>query len=206
MTISSLVKGKTPLQRPFVLFIVGLLIILTGVACTSSRTQQPYTPPYEERKPEPAPPPLNITAPTDKSTVNTANVTVVGNTIAGASLRLNGTDVGINADGTFSLPVTLKEGYNLITISARSSEGGLELKQVSITYTLPPPPPPPPEPPKTYNAPATSYPYTASVNKEPFHYSSCYWAQQIHDENRQWFSSRDEAIAAGHRPCKVCNP
>lgn len=44
--------------------------------------------------------------------------------------------------------------------------------------------------------------YTASRLRAPFHYSSCYWAQKIADYNRQWFNTREEAIAAGHRPCR----
>ena len=46
----------------------------------------------------------------------------------------------------------------------------------------------------------------ASVNREPFHKPSCEWAQKISAKNRETFKTRDEAIKAGHRPCKVCKP
>jgi micrococcal nuclease len=48
--------------------------------------------------------------------------------------------------------------------------------------------------------------YIASYKREPFHYPWCQWAQKISPANLQCFYSREEAIAAGHRPCKVCNP
>jgi hypothetical protein len=48
--------------------------------------------------------------------------------------------------------------------------------------------------------------YVASVKREPFHKVSCKWAQKISADNLQTFKTRDEAIAAGHRPCRVCKP
>lgn len=50
------------------------------------------------------------------------------------------------------------------------------------------------------------WPYVASVDREPFHKPTCEWAQKIGDRTRVGFKSRDEAIRAGHRPCKVCRP
>lgn len=49
-------------------------------------------------------------------------------------------------------------------------------------------------------------PYVASRLREPFHHSWCKWAQKIAAENAVWYQTRAEAIADGHRPCKVCNP
>ncbi len=48
--------------------------------------------------------------------------------------------------------------------------------------------------------------YLASRLRVPFHYPSCEWAQKIAPENRQWFQTRQQAIQARHRPCKVCAP
>ena len=48
--------------------------------------------------------------------------------------------------------------------------------------------------------------YVASVNREPFHKPSCEWAQKIAAKNREGFKTREDAIKAGHRPCKVCKP
>lgn len=48
--------------------------------------------------------------------------------------------------------------------------------------------------------------YVASKRRAPFHYPWCPWAKKIAPYNLQTFASREEAIKAGHRPCKVCNP
>jgi micrococcal nuclease len=48
--------------------------------------------------------------------------------------------------------------------------------------------------------------YVASAIREPFHRPDCRWAQRISPANLQTFATREEAIKAGHRPCKVCRP
>jgi micrococcal nuclease len=52
----------------------------------------------------------------------------------------------------------------------------------------------------------TKIAYVASAIREPFHRPVCKWAQRISPENLQTFTTREEAIKAGHRPCKVCKP
>jgi Metal binding domain of Ada len=56
------------------------------------------------------------------------------------------------------------------------------------------------------NAEQTKVAYVASVIREPFHRSTCKWADKISPSNLQTFKTRAEAIKAGHRPCKVCKP
>jgi len=53
---------------------------------------------------------------------------------------------------------------------------------------------------------ARAKPYVASVLRDPFHNSSCKWAQKIHTSNLVGYDTREQAIADGHRPCKVCRP
>jgi methylphosphotriester-DNA--protein-cysteine methyltransferase len=48
--------------------------------------------------------------------------------------------------------------------------------------------------------------YVASANREPFHKPACEWAKKISAKNLEAFKSREEAVKAGHRPCKVCRP
>ena len=48
--------------------------------------------------------------------------------------------------------------------------------------------------------------YVASIAREPFHRPDCKWAQRISPGNLQTFTTREAAIKAGHRPCKVCRP
>ncbi len=50
------------------------------------------------------------------------------------------------------------------------------------------------------------YKYVASKNSKVFHKPGCSWAKRIKPENLVGYNSRDEAIKAGKRPCKMCNP
>ena len=48
--------------------------------------------------------------------------------------------------------------------------------------------------------------YVASKKSNVFHVSNCRYAKRISPKNLIVFSSRDEAINNGRRPCKVCTP
>lgn len=48
--------------------------------------------------------------------------------------------------------------------------------------------------------------YVASRLRAPFHRPSCRWAAKITPNHLQTFRTREEAVAAGHRPCLVCLP
>ena len=48
--------------------------------------------------------------------------------------------------------------------------------------------------------------YISTSSKKIFHKLDCEWAQEINKTYAVYYSSREEAIAAGCRPCKVCNP
>lgn len=48
--------------------------------------------------------------------------------------------------------------------------------------------------------------YTASNASDKFHLPSCSSAARISEDNRLWFSSREEAVAAGYTPCGRCEP
>jgi hypothetical protein len=50
------------------------------------------------------------------------------------------------------------------------------------------------------------YKYVASKNSKVFHKPDCIWVKKIKPENLVNYSSRDEAINAGKKPCKQCNP
>lgn len=50
------------------------------------------------------------------------------------------------------------------------------------------------------------YKYVASKNSKVFHEKDCRAAARISPENLVGFSTRDEAIQSGRRPCKICNP
>ena len=46
----------------------------------------------------------------------------------------------------------------------------------------------------------------ASKSSTIFHKPDCRWAKNISDQNLVSYTSKDEAIKAGKRPCKTCNP
>ena len=48
--------------------------------------------------------------------------------------------------------------------------------------------------------------YVASKNSDVFHRISCSYVQAIKPENKICFSTREEAIGSGRRPCSVCKP
>lgn len=48
--------------------------------------------------------------------------------------------------------------------------------------------------------------YVASVRSKVFHLPDCKWAARINPGNLIEFSSREEAIGSGRRPCRTCNP
>ena len=48
--------------------------------------------------------------------------------------------------------------------------------------------------------------YVASAQRDPFHTVKCKLGQRIKAANIVSFEKRGAAIAAGHRPCKVCKP
>lgn len=49
--------------------------------------------------------------------------------------------------------------------------------------------------------------YIGNVNSQIFHHENCrFGGKRIKEVNRAYFDTRDEAIAAGYRPCQVCKP
>jgi hypothetical protein len=48
--------------------------------------------------------------------------------------------------------------------------------------------------------------YVASKNSSVFHKSTCTWATKIKPENLVHYKTRDDAINAGKKPCKQCEP
>jgi len=53
---------------------------------------------------------------------------------------------------------------------------------------------------------AAGYVYVASNSSNIFHKPDCRWARNISQGNLITYKSKDEAIRAGKRPCKTCNP
>jgi Micrococcal nuclease (thermonuclease) homologs len=48
--------------------------------------------------------------------------------------------------------------------------------------------------------------FVGSENSDVYHYPWCHYVDRINPENRIYFDTPEDAIAAGYRPCRVCNP
>jgi len=48
--------------------------------------------------------------------------------------------------------------------------------------------------------------FIGSANSSKFHTLSCEWSKKISKNNIIYFKTRDEAIKAGYKPCRSCNP
>jgi len=80
------------------------------------------------------PPPLAILSPPEMFVSPSPSVEIKGRTEKDARVKINGQKVSVAADGSFSLPVTLKEGVNLVTIEAVDQAGNAEYGKRFITY------------------------------------------------------------------------
>ena len=69
-----------------------------------------------------------------------------------------------------------------------------------------PEPDPIPAPVLAATTTATEGLFVGSLESDKYHYPSCRWAKKILPENEIWFSSSEEARAAGYVPCGVCKP
>ena len=79
-----------------------------------------------------SPPELIVETPADYITVNDNSVEVAGQTELSATLTINGKEIFIEDDGSFSESVTLKEGVNNISVSAtkEKSEANIIVRRV----------------------------------------------------------------------------
>ena len=77
-------------------------------------------------------------------------------------------------------------------------------KQASNTYDITTTRKEPARP--TVEVAPTEYKYVASKNSDVFHNAECSSAKRIAAKNLVHYKSRDEAINAGKRPCKICKP
>jgi hypothetical protein len=87
-------------------------------------------------------PTLTVTAPADKSTVNTATVKVTGKATDNVGVTLvvvNDVPVTLLPDGTFATTVTLAEGANTIVVKAFDAAGNVATQTLTVTYQKPAP-------------------------------------------------------------------
>ena len=95
----------------------------------NKKTTDTFTVLYKPEKPK-----LEISEPSDRSTVNNPEVTVKGKTDKEVYIRVNGLPVVVNAQGDFDATVRLKEGENTIAVDAEDVAGNFETKTLVVTY------------------------------------------------------------------------
>lgn len=80
------------------------------------------------------PPILALYEPADGYTTNDATISVTGSVEQDATVRINGSEILLNKDGSFHIEVALERGINLITVESikRYSRPSLEYRRVIL--------------------------------------------------------------------------
>jgi hypothetical protein len=105
-------------------------------------TLQTYTFQIVPAPKDTTPPTLTVTAPADKSTVNTPTVKVTGkatDNVGVTGVYVNDVPVTLLPDGTFATTVTLAEGANTIVVKAFDAAGNVATQTLTVTYQKPAP-------------------------------------------------------------------
>jgi len=77
---------------------------------------------------------LNIIEPLDGSTLTKSEVIFEGKTFPDAMVVINDTELQANAQGFFSVTVSLDEGENIISITAYDQDGNFAEKDITLIY------------------------------------------------------------------------
>lgn len=100
---------------------------------TAAPTEAPPTPgPTSAVTPTPLF--MNVTAPANESIVSTQQVEVKGQTTPGAVVTVNSQVAEVDAEGNFSVTVTLDEGPNALEVLASDFEGNQASQVVTVIY------------------------------------------------------------------------
>jgi len=97
-------------------------------------------------------------------------------------------------------PPDVKYADLFVSLEREARENGLGLWALA---SISPTPSSTPSPSPTQTTAAN---YIGNSNTKVFHRPTCKYVSQIAPEHIVYFSTREEAISAGYRPCKVCNP
>ena len=79
---------------------------------------------------------LQIISPSDGSVVTSSYITLRGKTVAQADVFVNDTETVADANGDFSVGLTLDEGENPIIVVANDANGNVGEVEVTITYEI----------------------------------------------------------------------
>lgn len=93
------------------------------------KTSRTYFLLYKDEKPN-----LDISSPADQDKTSKNEISVIGQTDRGVSVRVNNVPVVVDAEGKFAYTVKLKDGENRIMISAVDQALNTETKELVIFY------------------------------------------------------------------------
>lgn len=79
--------------------------------------------------------PLQIREPLPGATMSESRLVVKGKTSARADVFLNDQEAKADANGNFSIAVTLDEGDNTLVIVVTDQEGNFAEREITVTYT-----------------------------------------------------------------------
>ncbi len=85
------------------------------------------------------PPEINVEYPPDSQVIRSASIKAIGTTEPGATLTINGENVGVAPNGYFEQLVLLNSGWNEVTVTAKDSAGNVS-KVVRNVYVDTKPP------------------------------------------------------------------
>jgi hypothetical protein len=124
-------------------------------------------------------PSVSITAPASGSTTDVAQTTVTGkatDNVGIASLTVNGVSATVAGDGTFSAPVALSVGDNVITVVAADKAGNTTQAQTTVGYVpkaTPATPTTPAKPAPTCKVPKISRGSTLKTTEKKIRAAGC---------------------------------
>lgn len=75
---------------------------------------------------------VEIVSPKDGVTLSSPLVKLVGKTIPNADVFVNDEEVKVNANGEFSIELTLDEGENIISVIANDENGNYAEKEITL--------------------------------------------------------------------------
>lgn len=77
---------------------------------------------------------LTVSQPVNNTVVKTPTITVMGKTIPNADVTVNDKDLKADAQGNFSVSITLDEGDNTVIVVANDAQGNSAEKDINVTY------------------------------------------------------------------------
>lgn len=106
------------------------------------------------------------------------------------------------------IPVVAAEATPTIAPTAIPSPTSTSKPTITASPTAKPSPTlkPTATPVPTKPPPSDSCLYIGNKNTKVFHYASCSSVKRMSEANKICFSTREQAIAQGYKPCKRCNP